>query len=93
MSLDRYFIFSSYAMFVTGYMMLASTRQLDVFSLGLFAIVLGAGWLIDTERLNWSIGHRSANCLMAGGLTFVIAEWYALGLSLDRKSTRLNSSH
>jgi protein-glutamine gamma-glutamyltransferase len=81
MSLERYFIFSSYAMFTAGYVMLASTRQLDVFSLGLFAIVLGAGWLIDTERVSWSVGHRSANWLMAGGLTFVITEWYALGVS------------
>ena len=31
MSLERYFIFSSYAMFMTGYVMLASTRQLDFF--------------------------------------------------------------
>ncbi|HEY8460091.1 MAG TPA: DUF3488 and transglutaminase-like domain-containing protein [Blastocatellia bacterium] len=81
MSLDRYFIFSSYAMFVTGYVMLASTGQLDVFSLGLYAIVLGIGWLIDADRLNWSVGHRSANWLMAGGFTFVAAEWYVLGAS------------
>lgn len=81
MSLERYFIFSSYAMFMTGYVMLASTRQLDFFSLGLFAMVLGAGWLIDTERVSWSLGHRSANWLMAGGVTFVGAEWYALRVS------------
>jgi protein-glutamine gamma-glutamyltransferase len=81
MNLERYFIFSSYAMFMTGYVMLASTRQLDVLSLGLFAVVLGAGWLIDSGRLNWSVGHRSANWLMAGGLVFLSAEWYALGVS------------
>src|SRR5215468_3220399 len=81
MSLERYFIFSSYAMFTAGYVMLASTRQLDVFSLGLFAIVLLVGWLTDTGRTSWSIGYRSANWLMAGGLTFVLAEWYALGVS------------
>ncbi|MGH9753079.1 MAG: transglutaminase TgpA family protein [Blastocatellia bacterium] len=80
-SLERYFILSSYAMFATGYVMLASTRQLDVFTLGLFAIVLGAGWMIDTGRISWSVGHRSVNWLMAGGLTFVVAEWYALGVS------------
>ncbi|MBO0727179.1 MAG: DUF3488 domain-containing protein, partial [Blastocatellia bacterium] len=81
MSLDRYFIISSYAMFMTGYVMLASTDQLDVFSLGLFAMILGAGWLIDTGRISWSLRHRSANWLMAGGLTFVIAEWYVFGAS------------
>jgi len=82
MSLERYFIFSSYAMFMTGYVMLASTRQLDVFSLGLFAVVLGAGWLIDTGRLSWSLGNRNANWLMGGGLAFLFAEWYAIGVSL-----------
>jgi len=81
MSLERYFIFSSYAMFMTGYVMLASTRQLDIFSLGLFAGALGAGWLIDTERLSWSIGHRSGNWLMVGGCAFLVAEWYAFGVS------------
>ncbi|HEY7183967.1 MAG TPA: DUF3488 and transglutaminase-like domain-containing protein [Blastocatellia bacterium] len=81
MSLDRYFIISSYAMFVTGYVMLASTDQLDVLSLGLFAMILGAGWLIDTGRISWSLGPRNANWLMAGGLTLVIAEWYVFGAS------------
>jgi protein-glutamine gamma-glutamyltransferase len=81
MNLERYFIFSSYSMFMTGYVMLASTRQLDVFSLGLFAVVLGAGWLIDSGRLSWSLGHRSANWLMAGGLVVLVAEWYALRVS------------
>ena len=56
MSLERYFIFSSYAMFTAGYVMLASTRQLDVFSLGLFAIVLGVGWMIDTGALTGASG-------------------------------------
>src|SRR5262249_18070851 len=81
MTLERYFIFSSYAMFTAGFMMLASTRQLDLLSLGLFAVVLGVGCLIDTGRIRWSIGHRRVNWLMAGGLAFVVAEWYALGVS------------
>ncbi|MGH9766050.1 MAG: transglutaminase TgpA family protein [Blastocatellia bacterium] len=81
MSFKRYFIFSSYAMFTAGFVMLASTRQLDLLSMGLFAAVLGAGWLIDTDRISWSLGHRSANWLMAGGVTFVFAEWYLLGVS------------
>src|SRR5262249_34899016 len=81
MNLERYFIFSSYAMFTAGYLMLASTRQLDVFSLGLFAIVLSAGWLIDTGRINWSLGHKRVNWLMAGGMAFVFFEWYALSVS------------
>lgn len=81
MSLERYFIFSSYAMFTTGFVMLASTRQLDIFSLALFAAVLIAGWLIDTGRVAWSVGQRRANWLMAGGLAFVFVEWYALGVS------------
>ncbi len=66
-------------MFTTGYLMLASTRQLDVFSLGLFGIVLFVGWLIDLERIRWRLNHRSANWLMAGAMTFVIAEWRLFG--------------
>lgn len=81
MSLERYFIFSSYAMFTAGFMMLASTRQLDIFSLTLFAIVLIVGWLIDTGRVGWSLGQRRANWLMSGGLAFVFVEWYALDAS------------
>src|SRR5262249_62120412 len=64
-----------------GFMMLAWPRQLDLLSLGLFAVVLGVGCLIDTGRIRWSIGHRRVNWLMAGGLAFVVAEWYALGVS------------
>ncbi|MGE0130909.1 MAG: DUF3488 and DUF4129 domain-containing transglutaminase family protein [Blastocatellales bacterium] len=81
MSFERYFIFSSYAMFTAGFVMLASTRQLDVLSLALFAIVLLIGWLIDTGRVGWSIGQRRANWLMGGCLAFGFAEWYALGVS------------
>ena len=51
MSLERYFIFSSYAMFMTGYVMLAPTRQLDFFSLGLFAVVLNGeeNWVMPSK--------------------------------------------
>ena len=83
MTLERYFIFSSYAMFTTGFAMLASTRQLDSISLSLFGAVLIAGWLIDEGRAPayWELGRRGANWLMAGGLTFVLTEWYVLGAS------------
>jgi transglutaminase-like putative cysteine protease/uncharacterized membrane protein len=81
MSLERYFIFSSYAMFTAGFVMLASTRQLDTFSLALFAAVLITGWLIDTGRIKWSVGQRRASWLMVGGLAYVFIEWYALDAS------------
>ncbi len=82
MSLERYFIFSSYAMFTTGFVMLAATRQLDAFSLAAFAIALGAGWLIDTRRLRWNISQRRANHLMIGYIFFALAEWRLLGSPL-----------
>ncbi len=81
MSLDRFFIFSSYAMFTTGFVMLAATRHLDGLSLALFAVGLSAGWLIDTGRLRWSISQRRANWLMAGYLFFAAAEWQVFGMS------------
>ena len=82
MSLERYFIFSSYAMFTTGFVMLAATRQLDAFSLAAFAIALGAGWLIDTRRLRWSVSPRRVNHLMIGYICFALAEWRLLGSPL-----------
>ncbi len=81
MSLERYFIFSSYAMFTTSFVMLASTRQLDVASLTLFTLALAAGWLIDTGRLQWNVSSRRANLLMIGYLFFAFAEWHLLGMS------------
>jgi transglutaminase-like putative cysteine protease len=81
MSLERYFIFSSYAMFTTGFVMLAATRQLDGLSLALYAVALGAGWLIDTDRLRRSVSSRRANHLMVGYLFFALAEWWLLGAS------------
>ncbi len=81
MSLEHYFILSSYAMFTTGFVMLASTRQLDGLSLALFAAALAAGWMIDTDRLRWSVPHRRANLLMIGYLLFAVAEWQLLGIS------------
>src|SRR5215471_12678211 len=79
MNFERYFIFSSYAMFTAGFVMLASTRQLDFVTLGIFAVVLVVGWLIDTGRITWSIRNRRAAWLMVAGGAFVGAEWYALG--------------
>jgi transglutaminase-like putative cysteine protease len=81
MRLDRYFIISSYVMFTTGFVMLAATRQLDGVTLALFASALAAGWLIDTNRWQWSVSQRRANWLMAGYLLFAIAEWQVFGLS------------
>ena len=74
MTLERYFIFSSYAMFTTGFVMLASTRQLDSISLSLFGAVLIAGWLIDEGRApaHWELGRRGANWLMAVGPLAII---------------------
>jgi transglutaminase-like putative cysteine protease len=82
MSLERYFIFSSYAMFMAGFVMLGATRQLGAFSLAAFAIALGVGWLIDIDRLRWSVSPRRANHLMVGYLFFALAEWRLLGSPL-----------
>lgn len=82
MSLERYFIFSSYAMFTAGFLMLAATRQLDAVALAAFAVALGVGWLIDTGRLRWSVSSRRANHLMIGYIFFALAEWRLLGSPL-----------
>lgn len=80
MSFDRYFITSSYALFGMGFLMLASTSQLDSLTILLFLGVLVTGWLIDSGRLQWNLSRRMANWLMIGYLPFTFIEWQVLRL-------------
>lgn len=81
MSLERYFIASSYSLFATSLWMLAATRQLDAVSLLLYVCALVTGLLIDTGRINWSLATRWANILVLGGLPLAWIEWQLLGVS------------
>lgn len=81
MSLERYFIASSYSLLAVSLWMLAATRQLDAVSLLLYVGVLATGLLIDTGRTRWSLPTRWTNILVLGGLPLAWAEWQLLGVS------------
>ncbi len=61
--------------------MLAATGQIHVLISLLFLGVLAAGWLIDTDKLQWSISSKIANWMLPGYLPFAIIEWQILGIS------------
>lgn len=81
MSLDRYFIASSYALLAASLGLLASTRQLDGVSLALYLGALIAGLLIDTQRIAWSLSTRWMNVLLIGWLPLIWVEWQLLGMT------------
>ncbi len=78
MNFDRYFIISSYALFAISFVMLAAAGRLDVPSILLFIGVLIAGWMIDTEKLRWSLSPKTSNWLMIGSLPLALMEWQIL---------------
>lgn len=82
MNFDRYFTVSSYSLVATGFAMLVATRQVDQLSVALFIAVLAAGFLIDTNRLQWSLSRRWANALLLVYLGIALVEWQVLHSSL-----------
>src|SRR5581483_10075685 len=79
MTLDRYFKFSSYVLLTSSFVMLAATGQLDLAAMVLYAGVLLAGWLIDTERVEWRVPTWLASWLMVLYLPFTLLDWRLLG--------------
>ncbi|MDQ3012696.1 MAG: transglutaminaseTgpA domain-containing protein [Acidobacteriota bacterium] len=78
MNFNRYFIASSYVLLVSGFGMLAATRQVDWVSLLLLAGALIAGVLIDTKRLRWSVSRRWSNLLILAYPVVALVEWQML---------------
>jgi hypothetical protein len=78
MNFNRYFIGSSYTLLLAGFTMLAATQQVDWPSVTLFAAALVAGFLIDTERLRWSVSRRWANLLILAYPGVALIEWQLL---------------
>jgi protein-glutamine gamma-glutamyltransferase len=81
MSFNRYFIASSYALFVLSFLMLVLTGQVDVIIQLLFGYVMATGCLIDSGKLHWSLSPKIANWMLPGFLPFAIIEWQILGVS------------
>ncbi|MEO6726734.1 MAG: DUF3488 and transglutaminase-like domain-containing protein [Blastocatellia bacterium] len=78
MNFNRYFIVSSYVLLVSGFGMLAATRQVDWLSLLLLTGTLTAGALIDTKQLRWSVSRRWANLLILAYPGVALVEWQML---------------
>lgn len=81
MKFERYFYTSSYALLAISFIMLVSTRQVDLPATVLFAIALVAGLARDTGRIKLNISGRTANVLMICYLPFAIVEWQVFGFS------------
>ena len=47
MTLERFYNLSAYALLLTAFVALVSTRQLDPLSVGLYSFALVLSWLID----------------------------------------------
>src|SRR5262245_21850264 len=78
MSFDRYFIASSYLLMTMSFLMLAATGRVDKLTLMLFIGVLVAGWLIDNEKLRWSVPQKIANLLFLASVPGTCFEWQIL---------------
>jgi protein-glutamine gamma-glutamyltransferase len=79
MTLDRYFRLSSYGLFVTAFLMLAATGQMDWVSTLLFAGVLGGGWFVDAGRVRLLVPPRLIFWLMLAYVPFAALDWLVLG--------------
>lgn len=88
MNFDRYFTVSSYSLVATNFAMLVATRQVDQVSIVLFLAVLIGGFLIDTNRLRWSLSRRWGNTLLLVYLGIALIEWQMLHSSLVSVITR-----
>jgi protein-glutamine gamma-glutamyltransferase len=82
MTLERYFILSSYLLLATGTALLVATRQLDPLSLTAFSLALLVACVIDCGVGRWRKPQPWVNWLLVGWLVFAAADWYFLGSSL-----------
>lgn len=82
MTLERYFILSSYALLATGTALLMATRQLDPVSLLVFSVVLLGACLLDCGLGRWWTPQPWVNWLLVGWLAVSVADWYFLDSSL-----------
>lgn len=88
MTLDRYFKLSSYILLGTGTAMLVATRQLDLISLVLFAVVLLVACLIDCGVWQWWEPKRWVNWLVPAWLPLALLDWYLFGSTLPALTMR-----
>lgn len=81
MTFERFHHLSAYSLLTIAFGALVLTRQLDPFSITLFALVLGCSWLIDRRRIDWQIPRRAANLAILFYPLLVLVEWRLLDYS------------
>ncbi len=77
MSWTRYFKLSSYGVIVSGFVAIAATGAIDLFSLILFGTAIAVSWFIDTASLRRRLPNWALNLLVGSYLLCYLAD-YAL---------------
>jgi transglutaminase-like putative cysteine protease len=75
MTLERFFLLSSYGLIGASFYALVATRHLDLLTTVLFVGVLGISWLIDDHRIEWALSRRFANWMTFAWIPVAIVEW------------------
>lgn len=84
MTFERFYLLSSYALVVTAFYAFIATRQLDPVTIVLFGGVLVTAWLIDREKIKWSLSRRAANWVILFYTPIAVLEWKFLAFSHAR---------
>lgn len=81
MTWARYFKLSSYGLITSGFVAVAATGSVDLFSLLLFGSALVSSWFVDTAALNRRIPRWAMNALMVGYLPGYLVDYHFLSRS------------
>ncbi len=82
MSFARYFKLSSYCLIGSGFLAMAATGALDIFSLILFTAAMAVSWFLDTERLRKRIPSWVLNFLAVAFLPVYFLDYFLFSRSL-----------
>ncbi len=69
-------------MIAAGFIAVAATGRLDLFSSALFASIMAAGWFLDTARIRQRIPGWALNCIVLAYLPFFFLDYRFLSRSL-----------
>ncbi len=88
MTYARYFKISSYCLIASGFVAIAATGAVDLFSVALFGSALIASWFIDTERM-----HRSLPTWVLNSIVVAYLPVYLLDLKVISRSFVVSTIH
>lgn len=81
MNFARYFRISSYCLVASGFVAIAATGSVDLFSLSLFGTALVTSWFLDTERLKRSIPVWLLNSIALLAFPFYLVDYMLISRS------------